>query len=277
MVARRVWTAGGAWIAAILYTLDLPVWHHLGRAHVPASFGAALGTSALLFLAHQADRLDTPRRMAGAGGVLALAVLGYSSLVVLFGLFGIALLALVSGDAAGLTVPARKGLLIALMVGGLLSGAVFYFHYLPGLVHGAGPLQAEPDLFEARTYLIFHNESRQSMRVWAAGFAIPLAAGLLAAPFALRRALPSARPILASWLLAWPMIMLAKEPFLFPRPLRWAKEDQFISPLMGLFVGAVVWSLPRPWMRWGAAALAVGMALWLELGDFRIHVSGLMP
>ena len=81
----------------------------------------------------------------------------------------------------------------------------------------------------------------------------------------------------ASWLLAWPMIMLAKEPFLFPRPLRWAKEDQFISPLMGLFVGAVVWSLPRPWMRWGAAALAVGTALWLELGDFRIHVSGLMP
>src|SRR5439155_3405361 len=154
---------------------------------------------------------------------------------------------------------------------------VFYFHYLPGLLRGAGTLQAEADPFLPRTYLVFHNESRQSMRVWAAGFALPLFAGLLAAPFALRRAWPPARPVLGAWLAAWPLVMLAKEPFLFPRPLRWAKEDEFISPLVALLIAAPAWGLPRPWMRWTAAALAVSVAAWLQAGDFRIHASGLMP
>jgi hypothetical protein len=30
-------------------------------------------------------------------------------------------------------------------------------------------------------------------------------------------------------------------------------------------------------MRWVAAAIVVGVAAWLQIGDFRIHLSGLMP
>lgn len=277
LVAARLWTPGSAWVAALLYTLDLPVWHHLGRAHVPASFGSALGTAALLYLAWNADRVDTPRRTLLAASVLAVAVLGYSSLVVFFGLFGAVLLGLLSLDAHALSPAAKKGLAVALVVGGLVAGALFYFHYVPGLLRGGGELQEEPDVFLPRTYLIFHNESRQSMRVWAAGFAIPLFAGLLAAPLALRRALPSARAILLAWLATWVLVMVAKEPFGFPRPLRWGKEDQFISPLLALLIGGAIACLPRRWMRWGAAVVAVAIALWLQVGDFRTHVSGLMP
>jgi hypothetical protein len=276
-VAARVWTPASAWIAALLYTLDLPVWHHLGRAHVPASFGNALAAAVLLYLAGRADRIDTPRRIAVAASALAVAVLGYSSLVVFFGLFGAVLLALLAADARALSPASKKGLAAALVVGGLIAGGVFYFHYLPGLLRGGGELQQEPDLFQPRTYLIFHNESRQSMRVWAAGFAIPVGAGLLAAPFALRRALPSARAILLSWLASWVLVMVAKEPFGFPRPLRWGKEDQFVSPLLALLIGGGIGCLPRRWMRWGAAAAAVGTALWLEAGDFGTHLSALMP
>lgn len=277
LVSARVWSAAGAWIATILYTLDLPVWHHLARAHVPASFGNALGIAALLWLARDAGRFDVPRRVGLGAALLAVAMLGYSSLVVFFALFGAVLLCLLVLDAHALSPSAKKGLAAALIAGGLLAGAVFYFHYVPGLLHGVGGLQGEPDPFQARTYFIFHNESRQSIRVWAAGFAIPLVAGLLAAPFALRRALPTARPILAAWLGTWPLVMLAKEPFLFPRPLRWAKEDQFVSPLLALLIGGAAGSLPRAWMRWVAASVAVGVALWLQAGDFRIHLSGLMP
>jgi hypothetical protein len=115
------------------------------------------------------------------------------------------------------------------------------------------------------------------MRVWAAGFLVTLLAGLAAAPLALSRARASTRPVLAAWLVAWALVMLFKEPFLFPRPLRWAKEDQFVSPLLALLIGGAAWSLPRPWLRWGAAALAAGVALWLQLGDFRQHASGLWP
>jgi hypothetical protein len=277
LVTARVWSPGSAWIATVLYLLDLPVWHHLGRAHVPASFGNALGTAALLYLALEAGRLGERRRIAVAAAVLAVAVLGYSSLIVFFGFFGIVLFILLAADARALTVPAKKGLVAALVAGGLLAGALFYFHYVPGLLQGAGGLQQEPDLFQARTFLIFHNESRQSMRVWAAGFWITLAAGLVAVPFALRRAWPPARPIFAAWLATWVLVMVFKEPFLFPRPMRWAKEDQFVGPLLAIFIGAALGTLPRPWMRWGAGAAVVAVALWLQLADFHTQMTGLMP
>jgi hypothetical protein len=277
IVAARVWSAASAWIAALLYTLDLPVWHHLARAHVPASFGSALGTAALLYLAWNADRVDTRRRVALAATVLAVAVLGYSSLIVFFGLFGLALLALLAADARAIPIASKKGLAAALVAAGLVAGVLFYFHYVPGLLRGGGGLQQEPDLFRARTYFIFHNESRQSMRVWAAGFAIPLLAGLVSAPVALWRARPAARTILLAWLLTWALVMIAKEPFGFPRPLRWGKEDQFVSPLLALLIGGAIGLLPRPWMRWGAGVVAVATALWLQAGDFAAHASGLMP
>lgn len=276
LVAARAWSPGSAWIAALLYTLDLPIWHHLGRAHYPASFGSALGTAALLHLAHDADRLDTRRRVALASGIVALALLGYSSLIVLFGLLGLTLLVVLVVDAAGLTQAAKKGLVASLLAGAFVAGLLFYLHYLPGLLHGAGTIQTEADPFPPRTYFIFHNESRQSMRVWAAGFALPLLTAAVAAPFALRRAHPSLRPVLLAWLLSWPVVMLAKEPFLFPRPMRWAKEDQFIAPVLALVIGGAAWSLPRPWMRWTAAAAAVGTALWIQLRDFHAHAAGLL-
>ena len=276
LVAARAWNPGSAWVAVLLYALDLPIWHHVGRAHHPASFGGALGVMALLHLAHEAERLDTRPRIALATAVVALAILGYSSAIVLFGLFGATLLVLLATDAAGLTRAAKQGLVLSLVLGGLAAGVLFYFHYLPGLLHGTGMIQAEADPFPPRTFFVFHNESRQSMRVWAAGFAVPLVAAAVAAPFALRRALPSVRPVIAAWLLSWPVIMLAKEPFLFPRPMRWAKEDQFIAPALALVIGGAVFSLPRPWMRWTAAALAVGTALWIQTRDYYAHAAGLL-
>ena len=277
VVAGRVWDRAAAWLATALYVLDLPVWHHLSRAHAPAAFGGALATAALLLLAYRAERLDAWRRVAWTGLALGIAALGYSSLAVLLGLFGLVLLALLATDARGLTRPARRGMAGALLLGGVVAGALFYAHYLPGLLQGGPGLEAEPDLFPGRTYFVFHNESRQSMRIWAAGFALPLVAGLLSAPLALRRALPSARPVLVSWLAAWALVMVLKEPLFFPRPLRWTKEEQFVSPLLALMIGGGVAALPRAWMRWTAAAAIGAMAAWLQLGDFLTHLRGLMP
>jgi hypothetical protein len=193
-------------------------------------FGGALGTAALLYLLLRTERLTTRRPILIAGAVLGAAVLGYSSLLVLIGLFGLVLLGLLAVDARGLTPPARNGVALALVAGGIVAGALFY---------------------------------------------IPLLAGLAAVPLALRRALPSARPILVSWLAAWALIMLLKEPFLFPKLLRWAKEDQFLSPLLCLLIGGAVGALPRAWLRWGAGAAAVAVALWLQLRDFWHHAVSL--
>jgi hypothetical protein len=275
LAAARLWGTGAAWLAVLLYGLDLPVWHHLGRAHAPASFGAALTLFALSFLARFADELDRPARAAAAALLLAAASLGYSSALVLVGLFGAAWLLLLAVDARALSARARVGAVVAMIGGGALSLAVFYGHYVPGLLAGVSGVEAEPDLFPGATFAIFHNESRQALRVWRLGFAFPALAGLVAAPFALRRAWPPARPVLLAWLLAWVLVMVLKEPALFPRMLRWAKEDQFLSPLVCLLIAGGVWSLPRGWMCWAGSAAALAAALALQVRDFWHHANSL--
>jgi hypothetical protein len=252
VVTARVWSPASAWIATALYVLDLPVWHHLGRAPRPRLFRQRPG--------HGGAAVPRPR--GGAPGRSPAPRGGHGH---------------IGGGHARLLEPHRDLRPFRLRDAGagdgrraravrareegarrrpdprrLAAGVLFYFHYVPGLLQGTRGLQQEPDLFQARTFLIFHNESRQSMRVWAAGFWITLAAGLVAAPFALRRAWPPARPIFAAWLATWVLVMVFKEPFLFPRPMRWAKEDQFVGPLLAIFIGAALGTLPRPWMRWGA-------------------------
>jgi len=273
-VARDVWGREAAWLAALLYALDLAVWHHLGRAHAPAVVGNAMGIVALLFMVRQAGRIDSPRRVLGAGLVLALGVLGYSSLAVLIGLFGLVLLALLGLDARPLERPARIGAAAALVVGGLLAGVLFYFHYVPGFLAPAVG-GASPDLFPGRSFFIFHNESRQSYRIWVLGYWIPLLAGLAASPLALRAARPTARAVLLAWLLAWGLVMVLKEPWLFPRLLRWAKEDQFLSPLLCLLIGGAVGALRWPWARRLLAVVVLVAALWLQLRDFGYHADSL--
>lgn len=275
IAAARIWDQRTAWLATALYALDLPVWHHLGRGHAPAVFGGALGTAALLHLATRGEDLVRARAVAVAAAVLALGALGYASLAVLLGLFGLALIALLLADARGLPLPARRGLVLAFAAGGLLAGAIYYFHYVPGLLRGGAGVEAEPDLSPGRTFFIFHNESRQSLRIWVLGFWLPLLGGFLAAPFAIRRARASARPVLLAWLLAWALFMVLKEPALFPRILRYGKELQFVSPLVALFLAGGVGSLPRSWMRWCAAAAVLATAGWLEARDFAYHAVSL--
>jgi hypothetical protein len=81
--------------------------------------------------------------------------------------------------------------------------------------------------------------------------------------------------VLVAWLLAWAFVMVLKEPVLFPRLLRWAKEDQFLSPLVALVVAGAVWGLPRAWMKWAASAAAVATALALQLRDYWHHANSL--
>ncbi len=178
-------------------------------------------------------------------------------------------------DARALPAPDRAGLALALVAGGLIAGALFYFHYVPGLVHGAAGVEAEPDLFPGRTFFIFHNESRQSLRLWTLGLWIPLAAGVVAAPFALRAAPGWSRPVLLAWMAAWALVMVFKEPFLLPRLLRWAKEDLFLGPLLGLLVAGGLSAIPDRTLRRIAVAAALGVAAWLQVRDFGYHASTL--
>ena len=276
LVVSRLWCVGAAWVAAILYTLDLAVWHHVGRVHAPAALAGAIGTAALLYLAVNAAALDRARPIALAAAALAVAALGYSSLAVLLFLFGLVLFVLLALDARALTPAARRGLALSVVAGGLVAGALYYFHYVPGVLGGAGAVEAEPDLFGARTFFVFRNEAKQSLRVWRLGFGEWVVAGLAAAPFALRRVRADARPVLVAWLGAWALLMVLKDPLFLPRLLRWAKEDQFLSPLLCILIGAAVFSLPRRWMCVAAAALAIAAAARIQWHDFLLHANTLL-
>jgi hypothetical protein len=71
------------------------------------------------------------------------------------------------------------------------------------------------------------------------------------------------------------MIMLLKEPWLFPRLLRWAKEDQFLSPLLVLLVAGALGAIPRRGLRRSLAAVTLVTALWLQLRDYGHHAVSL--
>jgi len=231
---------------------------------------------ALAYLALRAGSLVTPQAVLAAAIPLGVAALGYSSYAALFGLFGCVLLALLTLDARALSLPARRGLALTLVLAGLLAGVVYYFHYIPGFWRGADTVSSQPDLFTGNTFWIFRNESKQSLRVWRLGYWLWLLVGLAAAPVALARARPESRPVLTAWLGAWILIIVLKDPFFFPRMLRWAKENQFLSPLLCLLIGAAAWSWPSGWMRWLAAAVALLTAAWLQLRDFQLHANSLL-
>ena len=273
VVARRVWHRAAAWIAVVLYLLDLAVWHHVARCRTPAAFGGAVGTAAVLFLVLRAPDMGSRRAALRGALVVAAALLAYSSLPVLLGLMAAVLVLLLGVDARALTTKARAGLAACLAMGGLMAGALFYFHYVPALLLGAGGIEAAPDPVRVYTFFIFHNEGRPSLRLWYGGYWMLLLAGVAAAPSALRRAAPTARPVLVAWLAAWALVMLLKEPFFLPKLLRWAKEDQFLSPLLCLLIGAGIAALPRPALRWSAAAVAVACAAVVQGRDFILHAT----
>jgi hypothetical protein len=114
------------------------------------------------------------------------------------------------------------------------------------------------------------------MRLWMLGLWIPLLAGLVAAPVALWRAPRWARPLLFSWVAAWALVVIFKEPSLLPKLLRWAKEDQFLTPLLCVFVGAAVGAVPQRRFRLALAAVVIAGAAWLEWRDFGYHANSLL-
>lgn len=262
-------------LAAALLALDLSSWHHFGRHHAPAVFGMALGSAALLYLMRRAEDLGDRRVATGAALALGVAVTGYSSLAVMYALFGVALLVLLAVDARGLDRAQKTGAMAALVLGGALGLGLFYGHYVPGLIGGARGVEAEPDLFPGRTFFIFNNESRQVMRQWALGLWAPFLLAAVALPFALKRARASTRPFLAAWALAWALVMALKEPFLFPRLLRWGKEDLFVAPALALLIAGGLAAVPaRVPRRLLQAAVLAGL-LWLQWRDFLHHANSL--
>ena len=187
-----------------------------------------------------------------------------------FGLFGLVLIALLGSDARGLATRQRAtGPVRWSSAGSSPGAALFPFRARPA--GGARGVEAGPDLFPGRTVSSSTTSRSRACGYGRAGsgrwrWVSRRAGGLLARAAA-------ARPMLAAWLLAWALLMVLKEPLLLPKMLRWAKEDQFVSPLLCLLIAAALSAIPDRTLRRAAAVATIAIAAWLQVRDFGYHAS----
>jgi hypothetical protein len=272
-LARAASDEQGGLLAAALMALDLATVHHLGRAHSPAVLGGALGLGCLLAFGLSLDHIREPGRWRLPAALLGLGALGYSSTPLFYALFGLCFLglALLKPGSRDFARPAA----LALGAGGALALALFYGHYLPGLLSGGGNTALLSDPFPGRTFFIFHNESRQSLRLWRLGLFIPFLAALPALFMIAVRGPAALRLFLLSWAGAWAGIMVLKEPWAFPVLLRWAKEDFYAAPALALSVAIAIARLESRPARLGLTALSLAVAALLRFRDYGFHADSL--
>jgi hypothetical protein len=272
-VGRAASNRAGGLLCAILMATDLATIHHLGRAHTPAVAGGAIGLACLLGFGLTLPTLNTagawriPTMLLGAGA------LGYSSTPVFYALFGLILMA-----ALAVRIETRQLLspvAITLVAGGIVALILFYGHYVPGLLGGASGGTAFTDPFPGRTFFVFHNESRQSLRLWRLGLYIPLLAAVPALGVVFARCSSAIRAFLLAWFGAWVSMMLLKEPWGLPLLLRWAKEDFYVAPGLALLIGVGIARIESSVARRLLTTATVVTAVFLRLRDYGYHADTL--
>ncbi|MBX7184460.1 MAG: hypothetical protein K1Y01_04870 [Vicinamibacteria bacterium] len=270
--ARSASNEAGGFLAAVLMALDLATIHRLGRAHSPAVVGGALGVAGLLVFGLALPRMSEPGRWRLPALLLGLGALGYSSTPLYYGLFGVAMMlfALAGTDTRRLF----PSIALSLGLGGALALVVFYGHYVPGLLAGrSGTLMT--DTFPGRTFFIFHNESRQSLRLWRLGLWVSYLAALPAIGLVLTRTTAAVRSFLLAWVTAWAGIMLLKEPWGLPVLLRWAKEDFYVAPSLALLIAIAIARIESRPVRMALSTAALLAWAFLRARDYGFHADTL--
>jgi hypothetical protein len=270
--ARAASSEAGGLLAASLMALDLATVHHLGRAHSPAVVGGALGLAGLLAFGIALPRLKGTRSSLLAAWMLGLGALGYSSTPLFYALFGLAFLALLAFQPE--TRPWLPQALKALAAGGVIALVLFYGHYLNGLSSGGGSAMLS-DPFPGRTFFIFHNESRQSLRLWRLGLFVPFLLALPACGLIATRCSGLVQSFLFAWLIAWGAMMALKEPWGFPVLLRWAKEDFYVAPALALTIAIAIARIESRVLRAGLTVATLLIAAFLRARDYGFHADTL--
>jgi hypothetical protein len=223
--------------AALL--LVAPIYgRHLVVAFLPALLGHACDTAFLAWLAGHLRKITRPRYFWSAAVLVAICQLAYSSAVPLLSMFvaALTLAVLVFERDRGLRPP--LAILGFGLAGSLLSVLVYYRHFLGLVPLFVGSLKAAssapvPSSGEAAGFLaVALGVTRWSFAL----LPLALAAGGLVRLFRAGKA----RPLLAAWLGAYVLALLART--LFPTAFQFQHEALFLAPLVFLAAGeALVW------------------------------------
>jgi hypothetical protein len=263
--------------AAALMAVEIATWHHASRAHTPTMLGQLSFLAAVAYLVANHDQMKSPRALFGLGFFSFLACVAYpGSLIHWVILLGCFLVVELVARRSLLPSPDAARALLASAAGGVASIAAFYHPFVWAAIAGRATRQAIllREVFRPKaTFFFLRNQMRDTVEILSFGYPLWV---LLGVPALLRlRAWahdPFARKMIWSWLAAYTLHLILKDPVFFPQLFLYVKEELMYAPLACILGGVTLaWLDAKGRLGRATAYGVVLLCLGLYVQDFHYN------
>ena len=250
-----------AQLAVLLFVLEISAWHHAHRVHGPGTMGALLVLVWMVYLTAYHDSLYERAHLWIFAVLSATAALSYAaSLVQLCILAAVLLLLLWIGGPRSLT----KRVVLGFGMGLLASFVFYYAPYALEAIRKSSLLLDRATYEPPATFFFLRNQMRDTVRILYNGYPLFVALSIGGWVLLCRAEVAGFhRRFLVAWGLTYGLMLILKDPALFPMIFLHAKEDLFYASLAcllgGLFL-TYLWARP-PWGRVMVVGVFLGAAL----------------
>jgi len=263
--------------ATALMAVEIATWHHASRAHTPTMLGQFSFLAAVVYLVSHHDGMKSPRALLGLGFFSFLACVVYpGSLIHWVILLGCFLAVELVARRSLFPSPETARALFACAAGGLASLAAFYHPFVWAAIVGRATRQAIllREVFQPKaTFFFLRNQMRDSVEILSFGYPLWVLLGIPSL-FRLREWArgPFAHKMVWSWLAAYVMHLVLKDPVFFPQLFLYVKEELMYAPLACILGGVTLaWLDARGRLGRAAAFGVVVLCFGLYLQDFHYN------
>ena len=284
LVARAIWNnETTARIAAILFALEISVWHHANRGHGPGVFGALFVLVFLGFLVSTKGAFSSRCAVVAFTFLTSMVALCYAASLIQVVLFVPILAALLVLARSNISEGFARQLLVGFAVGIAIAIALFYAPYAVEAVTAEASsevlLSRATEYDPPATFYFLRNLMRDSVRILANGHALFVLLSFLGLAF-LRtsNANPFHKCVLWAGVLTYVAMLVLKDPAFVPRVFLHVKEDLFYAPLACMLVALPatrLWTSDKR-RRWLVVAAFAGLG-YLSVRDKAWNVDTLHP
>ncbi len=263
--------------AAALMAVEIATWHHASRAHTPTLLGQLSFLAAVAYLVSHYDGMRSPRALLGLAFFSFLACVAYPGSLIHWVIFlGCFLVVELVARRTLLPSPDTLRALVASAAGGVASLAAFYHPFVRAAIVGRAARQAilAREVFQPKAAFFFlRNQMRDTVEILSFGYPLWL---LLGVPALLRLREWAqglfARKIIWSWVAAYVLHLILKDPMFFPQLFLYVKEELMYAPLACILGGATLaWLDARGRLGRAAAYGLVLLCFGLYVRDFHYN------
>ncbi len=244
-------------LAVLLFVLEISAWHHAHRVHGPGTMGALVVLVWMVYLAAYHDSLYERAHLWIFAVLSATAALSYTASLVQLCIFAAVLLLL-------LWIRKPRSLAKRVVLGfgmGLLASFVLYYApYALEAIRKSSLLLDRAAYDPPTTFFFLRNQMRDTVRILSNGYPLFVALSIGGWVLLCRTEVAGFhRRLLVAWGLTYVLMLLFKDPALFPMIFLHAKEDLFYASLACLLGGLfLTYLLARP--SWGRV-IVIGVFL----------------